>query len=289
MEHVSSLSDTMEDNFRLVEEILRRKLSEEPIVFELCEPLIRTEEKFHLMLFLLCTNAKEHCPLEKVLRFATAIELINMMKLVHNGITSEKKFPILVGDYFSAESYSLARKDDYATTLFCKSIKNICSGEIIQEKLLFKVPTFDEYYACIKLKTASFISSCCNLGAVFSNMDKHEVENLTAYGMEIGLAFQITNDVLNLFGDLKSGIITLPVIRALEVSEESSLLKKLVTSGKNIETAIEIIQDTDAVDYCKAQVKVQIDSARKNIPLTLKNSATHVLNDIADFVIDRIS
>lgn len=279
----------MEDNFRLVEEILRRKLSEEPIVFELCEPLIRTGEKFHLMLFLLCANAKEHCPLEKVLRFATAIELINMMKLVHNGITSEKKFPILVGDYFLVESYSLARKDDYATTLFCKSIKNICSGEIIQEKLLFKVPTFDEYYACIKLKTASFISSCCNLGAVFSNMDKHEVENLTAYGMEIGLAFQITNDVLNLFGDLKSGIITLPVIRALEVSEESSLLKKLVTSGKNIETAIEIIQDTDAVDYCKAQVKVQIDSARKNIPLTLKNSATHVLNDIADFVIDRIS
>ena len=78
-------------------------------------------------------------------------------------------------------------------------------------------------------------------------------------------------------GDLKSGVITLPVIRALEVSDNSAELKKIVTSGTDVDAAIKIILDTDAVDYCRTRAEAHIDSARINLPLTLKTSVALAL------------
>ena len=118
----------------------------------------------------------------------------------------------------------------------------------------------------------------------------------------MGLAFQIIDDLLDFFGDekitgkpnggdLKSGVITLPIIRALEISEESPALKKLVTSGavtnSDIDTAIKIIRKTDAVDYCRTRAEAHIESARVNLPLTLKTSVALALDQVADFIVDR--
>ena len=88
-------------------------------------------------------------------------------------------------------------------------------------------------------------------------------------------------------GDLKSGVITLPVIRALEMSDEAQSLKKIVTSGGDVDAAIKIIRATDAVDYCRTRAEAHIESARVNLPFTLKTSATLALEQIADFVVDR--
>ena len=92
-------------------------------------------------------------------------------------------------------------------------------------------------------------------------------------------------------GDLKSGVITLPVIRALATSSEAVALEKIVTSGSvttsDIDAAIKIIRATDAVDYCKTRAEAHIHSARVNLPLTLKTSVSLALEQIADFVVDR--
>ena len=133
-------------------------------------------------------------------------------------------------------------------------------------------------------------------------MEEREVENLTAYGSGLGLAFQIIDDLLDFFGDekitgkphggdLKSGVITLPVIRALETSDDAPALRELVTRGEvttsDIDAAIKIIQATDAVDYCRTRAEAHIESARVNLPLTLKTSVNLALEQIADFVVDR--
>ena len=182
--------------------------------------------------------------------------------------------------------------------ILSKLVKNLCVGEIMQDRSLFEVPTLTEYYTHINLKTAIFLSSCCRLGAIVANMNRSEIENLTAYGSGLGLAFQIIDDLLDFFGDekitgkprggdLKSGVITLPVIRALETSDKSSELKKIVTSGGDVDAAIKIIQDTDAVDYCKTRAEAHIDSARINLPFTLKTSVALALEQVADFIVDR--
>ena len=272
------------------------------------------------MLFLLCANAKEDCPTQKTMPLATALELIHTASLVHDDIidaskkrrgveTANSKYgaqiAVLVGDYLFAKSFQLVAENDYSyevTTILSKLVKNLCVGEIMQDRSLFEVPTLSEYYTRINLKTAIFLSSCCRLGAIVSNMTSREVENLTAYGSGLGLAFQIIDDLLDFFGDekvtgkphggdLKSGVITLPVIRALEMSDDAPALKKIVTRGevttKDIDAAIKIIRATDAVDYCRTRAEAHIDSARINLPFTLKSSVALALEQVADFVVDR--
>ena len=168
----------------------------------------------------------------------------------------------------------------------------------MQDRSLYEIPTLAEYYTRINLKTAIFLSTCCRLGAIVSDMERREVENLTAYGTSIGLAFQIIDDLLDFFGDekitgkphggdLKSGVITLPVLRALEVSEQAEQLRKIVTTGQDVEAAIKIIQATDAVDYCRTRAEAHIESARVNLPAALKISVALALEQIADFIVDR--
>ena len=88
-------------------------------------------------------------------------------------------------------------------------------------------------------------------------------------------------------GDLKSGVITLPVIRALEVSNDAPTLRAIVTKGDDVDAAIKIIQATDAVDYCRTRAEAHIESARVNLSFTLKTTASLALEQIADFIVDR--
>ena len=313
---MAALNDATAKNLRILEEQIRQSIAEDPFIYEACAPLFKGGKRLRPMLFMLCANSKTDCPLEKTMPLATALELIHTASLVHDDIidTSKKRrgvetanskygaqIAVLVGDYLFAKAFQLVADNDYdvqVQLILSKLVKNLCVGEIMQDRSLFEVPTLTEYYTHINLKTAIFLSSCCRLGAIVANMNRSEIENLTAYGSGLGLAFQIIDDLLDFFGDekitgkprggdLKSGVITLPVIRALETSDKSSELKKIVTSGGDVDAAIKIIQDTDAVDYCKTRAEAHIDSARINLPFTLKTSVALALEQVADFIVDR--
>ena len=320
MNFVAALNEATAKNLYVLEENIRQAILDDSFIYEACEPLIRGGKRLRPMLFLLCANAKEDCPPEKTMPLATALELIHTASLVHDDIidTSKKRrgvetanskygaqIAVLVGDYLFAKAFQLVAENDYGAEvqrILSNLVKNLCVGEIMQDRSLFEVPTMNEYYTRINLKTAIFLSSCCRLGAIISDMKSREVENLTAYGSGLGLAFQIIDDLLDFFGDekvtgkphggdLKSGVITLPVIRALEVSDEAAALKKIVTSGSvktsDIDAVIKIIRATDAVDYCRTRAEAHIESARVNLPLKLKVSVALALEQIADFVVDR--
>ncbi|MBR0261980.1 MAG: polyprenyl synthetase family protein [Selenomonadaceae bacterium] len=316
MNFVATLNEVAAKNLRVLEEQIKQSIAEDPFIFEACEPLIRGGKRLRPMLFLLCANSKVDCPPEKTMPLAVALELIHTASLVHDDIidTSKKRrgvetanskygaqIAVLVGDYLFAKAFQLVAENNYGAQvqlILSKLVKNLCVGEIMQDRSLFEVPTLTEYYTRINLKTAVFLSSCCRLGAIVANMDKREVENLTAYGSGLGLAFQIIDDLLDFFGDekitgkprggdLKSGVITLPVIHALETSDKSCELKKIVTTGGDVDAAIKIILDTNAVDYCRTRAEAHIDSARVNLPFTLKTSVALALEQIADFVVDR--
>ena len=320
MNFVAALNEAAEKNLRVLEDKIRQAISDDPFIFEACEPLIRGGKRLRPMLFILCANAKISCPSEKTMPLATALELIHTASLVHDDIidTSKKRrgvetanskygaqIAVLVGDWLFAKAFQLVAENDYGNQVqltLSNLVKNLCVGEIRQDRSLFEIPTMSEYYTRINLKTAIFLSSCCRLGAIVSEMTERESENLTAYGSGLGLAFQIIDDLLDFFGDekitgkphggdLKSGVITLPVIRALEMSDEAETLKKIVTRGEvsvaDIDAAIKIIRATDAVDYCRTRAEAHIESARVNLPPTLKTSSSMALEQIADFVVDR--
>ena len=320
MNFVAALNDTAAKNLQVLEENIKQSIAEDPFIVEACAPLIRGGKRLRPMLFLLCANAKKDLPPEKTMPLATALELIHTASLVHDDIidTSKKRrgvetanskygaqIAVLVGDYLFAKAFQLVAENNYDSQvqlILSNLVKNLCVGEIMQDRSLFAVPTMSEYYTHINLKTAIFLSSCCRLGAIAAEMDSREIENLTAYGSGLGLAFQIIDDLLDFFGDeritgkphggdLKSGVITLPVIRALEISDAAQTLKKIVTRGEitktEIDAAIKIIRATDAVDYCRTRAEAHIESARVNLPATLKISIALALEKIADFVVDR--
>ena len=313
---VATLNDATAKNLRMLEEQIKQAIGDDPFIFEACEPLFKGGKRLRPMLFLLCANSKADCPPERTMPLATALELIHTASLVHDDIidmstkrrgveTTNSKYgaqiAVLIGDYLFSKSFQLVAENDYGSEvqlILSNLVKNLCVGEIMQDRSLFEVPTLNEYYMRINLKTAIFLSSCCRLGGIVANMNKHEIDNLTAYGSGLGLAFQIIDDLLDFFGDekvtgkphggdLKSGVITLPVIRALEISKEASTLEKIVTSGGDVEAAIKIIRATDAVDYCRTRAEAHIDSALVNLPFTLKNSVALALEQIAGFIVDR--
>ena len=313
---VAALNDVAAKNLQVLEEQIRQAISDDDFIYEACEPLFKGGKRLRPMLFLLCANAKSDFPQEKSMPLAVTLELIHTASLVHDDIidTSKKRrgvettnskygaqIAVLVGDYLFAKAFQLVAENNYGeevSIVLSKLVKNLCVGEIMQDRSLYEVPTLSEYYTRTNLKTAIFLSTCCRLGAIVSGMERREVENLTAYGTNLGLAFQIIDDLLDFFGDekitgkprggdLKSGVITLPVLRALEVSDESQTLRQIVTNGKDVDAAIKIIQATDAVDYCRTRAEAHIESARVNLPPTLRISVARALEKVADFIVDR--
>ena len=308
------------DDLRNLEIDIEKSVSEDKFIQEICTPLLRGGKRLRPILFLLCARAKNIYSPEKNLPLATALELIHTASLVHDDILDSakkrrgvetinskynSKIAVLVGDYLFAKAFQLVAENNYGnevSLILSNLIKNLCVGEISQDRNLFAVPTLSEYYNRINLKTAFFLSTCCRLGGVVAKLEKSDVENLANYGTSLGLAFQIVDDLLDFFGeenitgkalggDLKSGVITLPVIRALQSEKISDTLKKIIAQDKisdaEVLTAIKIIRETDAIEYCKNRAASHINCARFDLPNDIEESVRNSLEKIADFVINR--
>ena len=317
---LSASEDITKKDFQELEHLILQSIHEDDFIREICRPLINGGKRLRPMLFLLCSRAKTFKTNEEIMPLAVALELIHTASLVHDDILDGAKkrrgvetinskqgvqISVLIGDYLFAKAFQLVAENNYGdevAAVLSKLVKNLCLGEITQDRSLFTVPTLSEYYMRINLKTAVFLSSCCRLGGIISNLDKKDIDGLAFYGSNLGLAFQIIDDILDFFGDekvtgkivggdLKSGVVTLPVIRALKVSKDSKILHEIITSrevtNSDIETAVKIIKNTDAIDYCKMRATAHIDSALVSLPSAVKTSVRIALEKIADFVIDR--
>ena len=303
-----------ENNLRELEICLEQSIGEDAFIREICAPLIVGGKRLRPLLFFLCSGAA--APAEKI-PLATALELIHTASLVHDDILDGAKkrrgiatinstygaqIAVLVGDYLFAKAFQLVAEGNYSdrvSEILSSLVKNLCVGEIMQDRALFKIPTLSEYYTRINLKTAFFLSTCCRLGGIVAELDDAETENLAAYGENLGLAFQIVDDLLDFFGeekltgkilggDLKSGVITLPVIRALNQSVNAAGLQKIIAQGSvsdsDVAAAMKIIGETDAAEYCRTRAEAHIECALINLP---DYPVKFALEQIANFVINR--
>lgn len=303
-----------------LEDCIARSIEGDEFIREACAPLVSGGKRLRPILFLLCSNAKDKLPPERILPLATALELIHTASLVHDDIldgakkrrgfeTANSKYgvqtAVLVGDYLFAKAFQLVAEEDYGaevSAILSTLVRKLCVGEIMQDRALFVIPTPSEYYTRINLKTAFFLSTCCRLGGLIANFDRHEIDNLANYGSNLGLAFQIVDDLLDFFGDekvtgkhiggdLKSGVITLPVLRAIEVSDKSEILKAIITDNSitdtEVDAAIGIISNTDAAEYCKLRAEEHIVNAKMNLPLTIKDTERGILEQLASFIVER--
>lgn len=259
--------------------------------------------------------------LPHVLPLAEALELIHTASLVHDDVIDEadtrrgaatanarwnNQVAILSGDYIFARAFTLIAEegyDPYVSKRLADLVCNLSVGEIIQDHAVYQASRgMADYYERIQKKTADFLEICCELGAMIGGMDREEMKKLAEYGHCIGMAFQITDDLLDIEqtaetigkpagNDIRQGIVTLPVIRALETSPDAEKLERIVTdmemTDEMVERALEIVKATDGVDFAKAKADEYLARAKAALPEGLPDAIREAYEMVADFIGDR--
>lgn len=272
-------------------------------------------------LVLICGQIREY-DFNKLKKVAMAIELIHMASLIHDDFLDRSELrrgkptiyskygwqkAIAVGDYlFSLAFYLLGiNGNNRVIEILSRSAVDLSLGELEQmEGITTKKQDSKHYLERIWKKTASLFSSSCLAGAIIGEGKEEDIANLGKFGKNLGIAFQIYDDILDIVGDEKvtgkpSGIdiadciFTLPVIYALESSSHSHELFKITTAKEKnrdeVERALEIIKSTDAVILAKKEAKNYINKALESLSSIEEDEVKNNLSNIGQYVIERFN
>jgi octaprenyl-diphosphate synthase len=161
-----------------------------------------------------------------------------------------------------------------------------------------------DYLRIITQKTASFIAACSRIGGLLGGLPETHVEALTRYGLDIGVAFQISDDSLDFdadqdrFGkaigsDLREGKRTMPLIATLERAETAdaervrSLLTRRTLDPAEVDEIRTLVLAHDGVAYARARASDYRDAAKAELEIFPPSEEREVLSLVADFVVDR--
>ncbi|SFA98500.1 MULTISPECIES: heptaprenyl diphosphate synthase component II [unclassified Bacillus (in: firmicutes)] len=246
---------------------------------------------------------------------AVALELIHMASLVHDDVIDDadlrrgqptikskwdNRIAMYTGDYIFALSLELMTSIDKAEAhkILSNTIVEVCIGEIdqIQDKFRYD-QNLRTYLRRIKRKTALLIAASCQLGAVSANADAFVHTRLYRFGYYVGMAFQITDDVLDFTAtekelgkpagsDLLSGNITLPVLYAMENPEIRNEIHRVNenTKPEDMLKVIELIKNSGAIEKSMRVSALYLDKALRILEELPQNKARKALRDIARFI-----
>jgi octaprenyl-diphosphate synthase len=304
-----------------VEDLLREELqSDHPFVDQL------VKHGFHLggkrlrpALVLLSGLASGKFNRSQVV-LGAAVELIHTATLVHDDVLDEatirrhldtvnarwdNEASVLLGDYLLAHSLCLTSSLDdlYAVRELSNSARTICDGELrqVESRGNFELRE-EQYVSIISRKTAELLACCCRLGAHYAGAEPKILDALDRYGRQLGIAFQIADDVLDLLGDeqtvgkslgtdLVKQKFTLPLIRLLSqvsAAEKPSLLELLTSSNNHRrETLRHWFARFDAVEYARQQAESYARQAAAELEILPPSPARDSLADLTRFVVQR--
>ncbi len=257
--------------------------------------------------------------LSYLLPMATAVEILHTATLVHddaidnsavrrgrptiNKVWGEDK-AILLGDYLLGKSKELVADTQNLRVirLFAQTFMTISSGELNQAFSAFNLEqTRQQYLQRISSKTACLLSLATEAGAILSQAPEKSVEALKGYGHNLGIAFQIVDDILDFIGteeemgkpigsDLAQGTLTLPAILLLERYPEDNPVRRLFQNEdrqRNIELAMELVRNSSITEECYAVASDYCAQACHNLSLLPDNASRRSLIKLADYVVKR--
>ncbi len=257
--------------------------------------------------------------LDYLLPMATAVELMHTATLVHddaidnslirrgrptiNKLWGEEK-AVLLGDYLFAEAgaFTATTKNLRVIKHFADTLKTISSGELNQAFNAFNLEqSRPQYLQRVAKKTAALFSLATESGAVLSQAPEESIQILIEYGHNLGIAFQIVDDILDFIGseeelgkpigsDLAQGTLTLPAILILEHYPEENPVKRLFSSQDeqdNIKLAIELVRNSPITQECYQVASDYCAKACHNLNLLPDNASRQSFIELADYIINR--
>lgn len=248
------------------------------------------------------------------------VEMVHMATLVHDDVLDEadlrRRGPtvnrtwgnegaVLLGDYLISHAYHLC--SSLASAQACRRIaavtNTVCEGELMQTEHRGDL-RLDEatYLEIIRRKTAALTSVCCELGAAASRADPDVVEALADFGMDLGIAFQIVDDLLDLTAsesetgktvgrDADLGKLTLPLIRFLDQAppERRREMLAILSNGEAAKTSAArlLLQGSEAIDYATDLGRSYAQSAIARLADLPAGEAKDALTAAAEFAVQR--
>lgn len=250
------------------------------------------------------------------------VELIHTVTLIHDDIVDEttlrrgkptanskwgNETTVLVGDYMFAKVFVALTRNGHQpwTPLLAETTSRMSTGEILEIQFRRNLDIAEEdYLLLIRYKTAELTAAACKVGAMASGASPTEIAALGDYGMKIGLAFQIADDVLDLVADsallgkpvgndLREGKVTLPLIHALSACEtrKRSRIAEIAASAEllpsDINNIASFIIEQGGIDYCRGLAQQYVEEAKASLNILTDSPAKKALAELADFVIHR--
>ncbi len=258
---------------------------------------------------------------ERSYRGAVLVELLHTATLIHDDVVDnadkrrglwsinkvfKNKVAVLMGDYLLSKGLLIAMegKDYDFLEVITDTVKRMSEGELLQIQKTRKLDIDEEtYFRVISDKTASLIETCCTIGAMSATTDMNYITAMKEFGMNLGISFQIRDDILDYEGklsvtgkraggDIKEKKITLPLIYSLNQvsSPKASEIRKIIKNGKDtpkVEKVIEFVMENKGIDYAIGKAQGYSEKA-KNALLKLPDSQSRLaLQALVDFVLDR--
>jgi octaprenyl-diphosphate synthase len=250
---------------------------------------------------------------------ATVTEMVHMATLIHDDVLDEAEFrrrgrtinalqgnesAVILGDMFISHAFHLCSSLDsqFASRLMAATTNTVCEGELMQLYYRgFHELTEEKYLDIIARKTASLIATCCYLGAKAADAEENVCQALESYGRNVGIAFQIMDDITDLIGeeetvgktlgtDLLKEKLTLPVIHLLSTCgqrERVQLQRQLRGQiEEDLQQVIDRLEENDGIAYSRQRARDYILTAQQAVPNTLKPNTREILLDLASSILD---
>ena len=258
---------------------------------------------------------------------ASAVEMVHNFTLVHDDImdndemrhgvpTVHKKFgmpiAILAGDVLFSKAFQIiseSKLSPNATThlisRLAKACVDVCEGQLLDIKMADekRIPTEAEYITMIGKKTAALFDVSCAMGAICATNKPKDISNLSAFGRNLGIAFQITDDLIGVMGDpkvtkkpvgndLREGKKSLPILMAIKLAkgnERKTILKAFGNSKiskKDLNKAVEVIRSLGIEEKVRNQALKYAEKSEKSL-IKYKGTAKIELTALLDFVVKR--
>lgn len=250
---------------------------------------------------------------------ATLVELFHTATLLHDDVVDDamqrrgiasvyaiwkSKIAILAGDFLLSKSMlvALESKEFGLLEIVSNAVREISEGELLQlDKVRKQHNTEEEYLNIIQKKTASLFAACAKAGAASATEDTQKIEQLYQYGLNLGIAFQMQDDLLDfdktnilgkpLYNDLKERKMTLPFIYALSQSVDAKEYLRIFKKKKKKETELQklvtFIIENGGTTYTQTKMEEYRDKALSCLTGFDDSVEKKALEDLAYFTTAR--
>ena len=312
--------DLVQDRIPLVEEKIRSQSEgNHPVLGAALSHLLSSGGKRIRVSVTLLSGLMLGADADRLITLAASIEALHTATLVHDdlidGALIRRGIPtlnaqwspaatVLTGDFIFARAAKLAAetKSIPVMRLFAETLAIIVNGEITQLFGSHGVASRENYYTRIYAKTASLFETAATTAALLSSVNEDVVGHLRRYGYEIGMAFQIVDDILDFTGeqatmgkpvanDLRNGLITLPALYYIEAHPEDKEIQAILNSNfcdeACLERVLSNIRSSGAIQQSLQEARQAVERglvALNNLPDLRERQA---LADLANYIVSR--